>query len=149
LKVTSYTRGRTDARFIGVRRAQVGDLPIRFSGEPLRACLRVPAEDRFLLDGRFPGVNMSDIFVPGDALDEVSRSLAVVLDNIDTAAGGVDLNSVLGYPLIDAANNFEGRWSDGRIQLKRQCEEIRDAVDQIRTVMQDTDDKAAASLDNG
>ncbi|MET8001624.1 hypothetical protein [Nonomuraea glycinis] len=92
---------------------------------------------------------MSDIFVPGDALDEVSRSLTVVLDNIDTAAGGVDLNAVLGYPLIDAANNFEGRWSDGRIQLKRQCEEIREAVDQIRTVMQDTDDKAAASLDNG
>lgn len=92
---------------------------------------------------------MSDIFVPGDALDEVSRSLALVLDNIDTTAGGVDLNAVLGYPLIDAANNFEGRWADGRTQLKRQCKEIRDAVDQIRTVMQDTDDKAAASLDKG
>jgi hypothetical protein len=91
---------------------------------------------------------MSDIFIPGDDLDAVSRSLTVVLDHIDTTAGGVDLSAVLGYPLIDAANDFESRWADGRIQLKRQCEGIRKAVDQIRTTMQQTDDQAAANLGN-
>jgi hypothetical protein len=90
---------------------------------------------------------MADIKIPGSELEEVSRSLGFVLDNIDTDKSGIDLDRAVGYPLVDQGDNFERRWEDGREQLHRQCDAIKKAVDQILEQFKDTDDKAVAHLE--
>ncbi|MFD0310048.1 hypothetical protein [Streptomyces sp. NPDC127119] len=89
---------------------------------------------------------MADIFIPGTELDEVRRSLGIVMDNIDIGNAGIDFERALGYPLVDAARNFEDRWSDGRTQVRREAKGIRDAAENINDQFTRTDNDAAANL---
>lgn len=88
----------------------------------------------------------SDIFIPGDALQQASDAMGRVLDHIIKTRGEADLGQVVGRPLRDAAENFEGRWSDGREQLRRECKKIREAIQKIEEGFMDTDNQAADSI---
>ncbi|WP_055526242.1 hypothetical protein [Streptomyces graminilatus] len=89
---------------------------------------------------------MARIEIPGTELEEVRRTLGFVMDNIDIDSADIDFDRALGRPLVDAARNFENRWSDGRIQIQRQAKVIRDGADDMVQQFTRTDNDAAANL---
>jgi hypothetical protein len=91
----------------------------------------------------------SDVVVPGEDLERASERLSRMLQHIDTTRGPADLGSVVGGPVSDAADHFEGRWSDGRTQLHREGEKIREAIQKVMDAFVDTDNQAGDSLGSG
>jgi hypothetical protein len=91
---------------------------------------------------------MAEIEIPGDELEQVSRALGFVLEHIDISTARVDLGRALGPGLVKHAENFEKRWSDGRFQLRREAEGIREYVDQILETFKQADDAAAAGFED-
>ncbi|MEQ8148281.1 hypothetical protein [Streptomyces sp. OP7] len=92
----------------------------------------------------------TDVNIPGDELREAQDMLGVVHDTIDITSSNVDFDAVFGPELSrGSAQNFEKRWEDGKFQLRRQVEGIRDAIGSILDAFEKTDQDAAARLDDG
>jgi hypothetical protein len=92
----------------------------------------------------------SDIYIPGDELTETHDMLGFVHDFIDIGHNTFNFDAGFGPELSrGAAQNFEDRWEDGKHQLQKQVEGIRDAIDDILTSIAKTDQDAAAHLDDG
>lgn len=92
---------------------------------------------------------MAEIKVPGDVLEDARLSMNRVLEHIDVTRGPVDLGTVVGRPVRDAAENFENRWGDGRKQLHRECQKIGEAIGKIIEVFGQVDQDAGNSLSSG
>ncbi|GAB6897184.1 hypothetical protein [Kineosporia succinea] len=87
-----------------------------------------------------------DIFIPGDELDAARTALDRIKENIDISGAGIDFDRALGRDLARAAGSFESRWSDGRFQLVREIDGMRDKFQQVSDAFAQTDNDAAASL---
>ncbi|MFF3560465.1 hypothetical protein ACFYXS_10580 [Streptomyces sp. NPDC002574] len=88
---------------------------------------------------------MAEIQIPGDELEDLSGLLGRVMELIDTKPTGFDETAV-GAPLASSGGHFESAWSDGRTQLKRQGNQLKDACDQIVKAFTDYDNQSADSL---
>lgn len=93
---------------------------------------------------------MTDIFVPGDELDQARAGLAFVEDNIDIGHHTFDFDKAFGPELSrGSAQNFENKWNDGKNQLKKQVKGIREAMDSISDAFNKTDSDAVSNLSGG
>ncbi|KIF66643.1 hypothetical protein HY68_32365 [Streptomyces sp. AcH 505] len=93
---------------------------------------------------------MTDIFVPGDELDQARAGLAFVEDNIDIGHHTFDFDKAFGPELSrGSAQNFENKWNDGKNQLKKQVKGIREAMDSISDAFTKTDNDAVSNLSGG
>lgn len=88
--------------------------------------------------------------MPGDELKQAQDMLIFVHDFIDIGHHTFDFDAAFGRELSrGAAQHFEDRWSDGRYQLKKQIEGVRDAIGNILDSFDKTDQDAAQSLNDG
>lgn len=93
---------------------------------------------------------MADISIPGEELAAAHAAMGDVITFIDSERIPGDLETMLGPGLLaDAARSFDSRWDDGRFQLKKQCIEIRKAIDQVQQGFNDTDASSSAALEGG
>lgn len=93
---------------------------------------------------------MVDIRIPGEELEAAHAAMGDVISFVDSERIPGDLESMLGPGLLaDAARRFDSRWGDGRFQLKKQCTEIRKAIDQVLQGFGETDESSAAALAGG
>jgi hypothetical protein len=91
-----------------------------------------------------------DVYVPGDDLKQAQDMLTFIHDFIDIGHHTFDFDAAFGRELSHgAAQHFEDRWSDGRYQLKKQVEGVRDAIGNILDSFDKTDQDAAQSLNDG
>jgi hypothetical protein len=88
---------------------------------------------------------MAEIDLPGDELERMSQLLGRVMELIDTKSGGFD-ESAVGGPMASSGRHFDDKWSDGRTQLKRQGNQLKDACDEIVKAFTDQDNEQANSL---
>lgn len=92
----------------------------------------------------------SDVFIPGNELEEAQNMLGFVHDFIDIGHNTFDFDAAFGPELSrGAAQNFENRWEDGKHQLQKQVEGIREAIGNILETVAKTDRDAVAHLDDG
>jgi hypothetical protein len=92
----------------------------------------------------------ADVNIPGDELEEAKKNLTFVHDYIDIGNNTFDFDAAFGPELSrGSAQHFEDRWSDGRHQLKKEVEGVRDAIGNILDSFAKTDQDAAQSLDQG
>ncbi|MER6540429.1 hypothetical protein ABT215_43105 [Streptomyces sp900105755] len=90
----------------------------------------------------------SNVNVPVIELNEARNMLSFVHNFIDIGHHTFDFDAAFGPELSrGAAQNFEDRWEDGKHQLQKQVEGIRDAIGQILDAFEKTDRDAAAHLD--
>jgi hypothetical protein len=91
-----------------------------------------------------------DVYIPGDDLEEAKQNLTAVHDQIDLDHHTFDFDAAFGPELgRGSAQHFEDRWSDGRYQLKKQIEGVRDEISNILDTFDKTDQDAAQGLDGG
>lgn len=90
----------------------------------------------------------SDIFIPGDDLEQASQSLGSIQDTIDIGTGNFNFDLAFGSSgrMRQAAGNFERAWKDGRTQLKDQMGQIKKGMDQIVDGITQTDNQLGDSL---
>ncbi len=86
------------------------------------------------------------VVVPGTELDELRDLLRRVARFVDDETKVNVLDEAVGPPLREAAQDFEDRWSDGRYQLRKQCEELAEAISTVLDTFVRTDDKLADPL---
>jgi hypothetical protein len=92
----------------------------------------------------------SDVNIPGDELKEAQDMLGFVSDNIDIDRNKFDFEATFGHELAKGSSgNFEKKWSDGKVQLKKEVKGIRDAIGNILDSFEKTDQDAASNLDDG
>jgi hypothetical protein len=84
--------------------------------------------------------------VPGAELEELGALLSRVAQFVDDETKVNVLDEAVGPPLQEPAQNFEDRWTDGRYQLRKQCEELAEIIKTILDTFADTDNKVAAPL---
>ncbi len=88
-----------------------------------------------------------DVFIPGTELEDAKKTITFVHDNIDLDSNHFDFQAAFGSGrLHDSAQGYEDAWNDGREQVRREIEGVRDAIGNILDTMKKTDDDAAASL---
>lgn len=91
-----------------------------------------------------------EVNVPGDELREAQDMLGFVHDNIDLGQHTFDFDAAFGRQLSQgAAQNFENKWADGKYQLQKQVQGVKDAIGSILDSFEKTDQDAAANLDDG
>ncbi|MFJ2770615.1 hypothetical protein [Streptomyces sp. NPDC087300] len=91
---------------------------------------------------------MAEIEMPGDEVERLGALLRQVMDLIDTKPTGFSAADV-GPPLESSGTNFDDEWKDGRVQVKRNSKELRDACESIVKAFADFDDQMGASLKEG
>ena len=92
----------------------------------------------------------ADVFVPGTELEDAKKMISFDHDNIDLDANQFDFRAAFGSGrLYDAAENFEDAWNDGREQVSREIDGVRDAIGKVLDTMDKTDTDAAANLSQG
>ena len=92
----------------------------------------------------------SEVNIPGNELKEAQAMLGFVSDNIDVDRNKFNFDAAFGAELSrGSAGNFEKKWSDGKIQLKKEVKGIRDAIGNILDSFEKTDEDAASNLDDG
>ncbi|QMU76798.1 hypothetical protein GXW83_14685 [Streptacidiphilus sp. PB12-B1b] len=91
-----------------------------------------------------------DVNIPGDELLEAQSMLGFVHDFIDIGHNTFDFDAAFGPELSrGAAQNFENKWNDGKQQLQKQVESVKDAIGSILDAFTKTDQDAAQNLDEG
>ncbi|MFJ6655858.1 hypothetical protein ACIQNG_05755 [Streptomyces sp. NPDC091377] len=88
---------------------------------------------------------MAEIFVPGDEVARVGVLLGRVMDLVDTQNSGFDARAV-GAPLVDAGMEFDRAWDDGRVQLKKNCRNLKDGCEAVVKSFADLDAEMGAAL---
>lgn len=92
----------------------------------------------------------SDVNIPGSELKEAQDMLGFVHDFIDIGRNTFDFDAAFGRDLSHgAARNFENKWNDGKQQLQKQVQGIKDAIGDILDSFEKTDQDAVSNLDNG
>jgi hypothetical protein len=93
----------------------------------------------------------TDVSIPGDDIEQASKSLGVIQDHIDIGTGNFNFDLAFGSNgrMRDAAGNFERAWKDGRIQLKDQIDQIKQAMDKVVAQFGQMDTDAGNQLDAG
>ncbi|KMS88036.1 MULTISPECIES: hypothetical protein [Streptomyces] len=92
----------------------------------------------------------SDVNIPGSELQEAQDMLGFVHDYIDIGHHTFDFDAAFGPELSHgSAQNFEKRWTDGKHQLQKQVQGVRDAIGNILSSFEKTDQDAASNLDDG
>lgn len=91
-----------------------------------------------------------DVNIPGDELKAAQDNLTFVHDFIDIGHHTFDFDAAFGHgKLRGSAQHFEDKWEDGRFQLKKQVEGVRDAIGSILDTFDKTDQDAASNLNDG
>lgn len=91
-----------------------------------------------------------DVNIPGDELREAQDMLGFVHDFIDIGHHTFDFDAAFGRELSrGAAQNFENKWEDGKHQLQKQVQGVKDAIGSILDSFDKTDQDAASNLDDG
>ncbi|MFF3786198.1 hypothetical protein [Streptomyces sp. NPDC001933] len=88
---------------------------------------------------------MAEIEMPGDEVQRLGELLGRVMDLIDTRPSGYDPEDV-GPPLVRPGTNFDEQWKDGRVQVKRNSKDLKDACEAIVKAFADFDTKMGSSL---
>lgn len=111
---------------------------------------RVPGRDESSPhQERGPAV-ASDVNIPGSELKEAQDMLGFVHDFIDIGHHTFDFDAAFGPELSHgSAQNFENKWEDGKHQLQKQVQGIRDAIGTVLDSFEKTDQDAVANLDDG
>ncbi|MFJ1882428.1 MULTISPECIES: hypothetical protein [unclassified Streptomyces] len=91
---------------------------------------------------------MAEIEMPGDEVQRLGELLGRVMDLIDTRPSGYDPEDV-GPPLVRPGTNFDDAWKDGRVQLKRNSKDLKDACAAIVKAFEEFDTKMGSSLKEG
>jgi hypothetical protein len=92
----------------------------------------------------------SDVNIPASDLKAAQELLGTVHDEIDIGHHLFDFDAAFGPELSHgAAQNFENKWEDGKHQLQKQVQEIKDAIGSILDAFEKTDQDAAKNLDDG
>ncbi|MFJ2561635.1 MULTISPECIES: hypothetical protein [unclassified Streptomyces] len=92
----------------------------------------------------------SDINIPGSELREAQEMLGFVHDFIDIGHHTFDFDAAFGRELSrGSAQNFENKWEDGKHQLQKQVQGIRDAIGSILDSFEKTDLDAVSNLEIG
>ncbi|MEV4708502.1 hypothetical protein [Actinoplanes sp. NPDC049316] len=89
------------------------------------------------------------IAIPGDDLQQAADSMRRILQHLTVKPSKADFTRAVGAPVRDAANHFDDRWDAGRKQLRRECEDIVEAIDMILSAFVSVDDRSGANLDGG
>jgi hypothetical protein len=84
--------------------------------------------------------------VPGTELEELRDLLRRVAAFVDDETKVNALDEAVGEPLREPAQNFEDRWSDGRYQLHKRCDELGEAIGTILDTFEQTDTQVAQPL---
>jgi hypothetical protein len=95
---------------------------------------------------------MADINIPGDDIESARDNMRRVLDLFDSSATSrSSLAEALGNDglVLDAANDFDDRWSDGRTQLRDEGKAIIDALTKVIDTFTDTDGNVGDQLTSG
>ena len=91
-----------------------------------------------------------DVSIPGDELREAQSMLGFVHDFIDIGHHTFDFDAAFGPELsAGAAQNFENKWNDGKHQLQKQVQGVKDAIGNILDAFEKTDQDAVNNLDTG
>ena len=92
----------------------------------------------------------SDVNIPGSELKEAQDMLGFVHDFIDIGHNTFDFDAAFGPELSHgSAQNFENKWNDGKHQLQKQVQGIKDAIGNILDSFEKTDQDAVSNLDSG
>ncbi|MEU5536013.1 hypothetical protein [Streptomyces sp. NPDC020362] len=92
----------------------------------------------------------SDVSIPGSELKEAQDMLGFVHDFIDIGHHTFDFDAAFGRELSHgSAQHFENKWEDGKHQLQKQVQGIRDAIGNILDSFEKTDQDAVSNLDDG
>ncbi|MEW2289498.1 hypothetical protein [Streptomyces sp. NPDC047841] len=92
----------------------------------------------------------SDVNIPGSELKEAQDMLGFVHDHIDIGHHTFDFDAAFGPELSHgSAQHFENKWEDGKHQLQKQVQGIRDAIGNILDAFEKTDQDAVSNLDDG
>jgi hypothetical protein len=85
---------------------------------------------------------VSEIYIPGEELQSAGDMLGRVLALIDAGGRPADLAGALGNAsdVLDAAQSFDDRWSDGRYQMSKEGTDIKDKITEVLDAFQSTDD---------
>jgi hypothetical protein len=89
------------------------------------------------------------IVIPGDDLQQAADSMRRVLVHINVKPSKADFTRVVGPPVRDAANHFDDRWDAGRKQLRKECDDIVNAIDMILNAFTEVDNQAVDGLGGG
>ena len=91
-----------------------------------------------------------DVSIPGDELREAQDMLGFVHDFIDIGHHTFDFDAAFGRELSrGAAQHFENKWEDGKHQLQKQVQGVKDAIGNILDSFEKADQDAASNLDDG
>ncbi|MGW2180227.1 hypothetical protein ACWCXX_19365 [Streptomyces sp. NPDC001732] len=91
---------------------------------------------------------MAEIEMPGDEVERLGELLRRVMDLIDTGPTGFNAQDV-GPPLVRSGTDFDDEWKDGRVQVKRNSKDLKDACEAIVKAFDDFDRQMGASLKDG
>lgn len=86
--------------------------------------------------------------MPGDEVQRLGELLGRVMNLIDTRPSGYNPEDV-GPPLVRPGTNFDEQWRDGRVQVKRNSKDLKDACESIVKAFDDFDTKMGSSLKKG
>ncbi|MFC4031728.1 hypothetical protein ACFO3J_09580 [Streptomyces polygonati] len=91
-----------------------------------------------------------DVNIPGDELLEAQNMLGFVHDFIDIGHHTFDFDAAFGPELSHgSAQNFENKWNDGKQQLRKQVQGVKDAIGSILDAFAKTDQDAVQNLSDG
>ncbi|MFE6495945.1 hypothetical protein [Streptomyces sp. NPDC057748] len=88
---------------------------------------------------------MAEIEMPGDEVQRLGELLGRVMDLIDTRPSGYAPEDV-GPPLVRPGTDFDEQWKDGRVQVKRNSKDLKDACEAIVKAFDEFDTKMGSSL---
>lgn len=83
--------------------------------------------------------------MPGDEVERLGGLLRRVVELIDTRPSGFTVEDV-GPPLARSGTNFDDVWKDGRVQVKRNSKDLKDACEAIVKAFDDFDRQMGDSL---
>jgi hypothetical protein len=87
-----------------------------------------------------------EVDIPGTDVENLGNLLGQVIDAITKKHYIPFEEQSVGRPMVAAGQNFDGKWSDGRKNLQRQCQHLKEACDQIVKAFTDVDNQAADQL---
>lgn len=89
----------------------------------------------------------SDVYIPGDDLKQAQDMLGFINDFIDVSPNAFDFDGAFGPELSHgSAEHFEKKWQDGKIQLKKEMQGVKDAIGSILDAFEKTDQDAVSNL---
>jgi hypothetical protein len=95
---------------------------------------------------------MTDISIPGDDIESARDNMRQVMSLFDSSSTSqAAISAAVGddSTVLEAAQDFDERWSDGRTQLRNEGKNIIDALTKVIDTFTDTDNQVANQLTQG